>query len=316
MDGTKLWILRDLIRRVHLTKKNLIMPIILTEVDHQISYGYFASIPLNSLIKEIQEMLNLGISQIMIFGIPKARDMFGSDAWSPRGIVQQGLRKIRGNFGKKIQVFTDVCVCQYNVSGQCGTMDQFGSDVDNEASLLTMKRIALSHAEFGTDVVALSSMMDGQVSVVKNCLVESGFNRVKIMSFAAKSSSSFYSPFRAAAFSNLHLNRKINKSKYQISYSNFRESLAEIKLDLDEGADIIMIKPSMGSADLIVEARQRFNCRLAVQNVSGEYFMMKTASENGMIDEDAWMVGYAITMKRAGAELIMSYNLDKLLEYL
>lgn len=202
------------------------------------------------------------------------------------------------------------------MSGHCGTINQLGTDVDNDASLTNIETIALSHAEAGADVLTPSSMMDGQVHVVKNSLKENGFHKVKIMSFAAKYASSLYSLFRTTAFSNFQLNDKINKSTYQVSCSNFRESLNEIQMDLNEGADIIMIKPSMGTLDLIAEVKRRFCCPLAVQNVSGEYLMIKTASDRGLINEDEWIFGYVIGMKRAGADLIMSYSLDRIIRHL
>lgn len=302
--------------KVNLTKRNLIMPLILSESLHQDSGNSLVTIPVSALVEEIQKIVNMGITNIMIYGIPKFRNILGTEAWNPRGIVQSGLNVLRRNFGNSIKVLADVCVCQYNLSGHCGTIDQSGTDIDNDASISNMNKIALTLAESGADIVAPSSMMDGQVLSIKNCLRENGFHKVKIMSFAAKTASSLYSPFRTAAFSNFQMNHKINKSKYQVSAGNLREILTEIQLDLNEGADIVMIKPSLAAADIIMEARRRFCCPLAVQNVSGEYLMMKIASERGLIDQDEWMLAYLIGMKRAGAELIMSYNLDRIIPHL
>jgi porphobilinogen synthase len=302
--------------KVCLTKGNLIMPVILSELQRQVSGTYLATTPLFALVGEIQKILDMGITQIMIFGIPKSRNIMGTEAWNPRGIVQSALKIIRTNFGNSILVLTDVCVCQYNLSGHCGTVNQAGTDIDNDASIINMKKIALSLAESGADIVAPSSMMDGQVSAIKNCLLENGFHKVKIMPFAAKTASSLYKPFRTAAFLNFQMDSKINKSKYQVSCGNLREILNEIQLDLNEGADIVMIKPGLAAADLIIEAKRRFCCPLAVQNVSGENLMMKTASEKGLIDHDEWMLAYLVGMKRAGAELIMSYDLDRIIRHL
>jgi porphobilinogen synthase len=292
------------------------MPIIITEKAPEFPPSYMITTPIRSIVTETQKILETGITKIMIFGIPKKRNTEGSEAWNPRGIIQRALRKIKNNFGDRIEVSTDICVCQYNLSGHCGTINMHGLGINNDESLSNIKRIALSHAEAGSDIVAPSSMMDGQVSTIKGCLEENGFKRVKIMSFAAKYASGLYSPFRSTAFANIQQQIKIDKSSYQVPYANLRESLNEIRMDLDEGADIIMVKPSTVSSDLIIEAKRRFCCPLGVQNVSGEYSMIRTASDRGFINEGEWMLEYAIGMKRAGADLIMSYGLNKIIEYL
>lgn len=309
---TRLSLLKKMARKVNLTKGNFIMPIIVNEMHRESSSNYLVTTPISAMISKVQKILDTGITKVMIFGIPGKRDISGSEAWNSRGIIQRALKKIKTNFGNRIEVSTDVCVCQYNLSGHCGTNNQLGTDIDNDASLFNIEAIARSHAEAGADLLSLSSMMDGQVSIVKNCLEENGFNKIKIISFAAKYASSLYSPFRTTAFSNFQLNSKINKSTYQVPCSNFHECLNEIQMDLNEGADIIMIKPSMGTLDLIAEVKRRFCCPLGVQNVSGEYAMIKAASDRGLINEDEWIFGYVIGMKRAGADLIMSYGLDRI----
>jgi porphobilinogen synthase len=291
------------------------MPIIITEKRFE-SPNYLITIPINSLVTEIQRILESGISRVMIFGIPKKRNAEGSEAWNSRGIIQRALRKIKNNFGDRVEVLTDLCVCQYNLSGHCGTSNSQGFWMNNDRSLINIKRIALSHAEAGSDVVAPSSMMDGQVATVRSCFEENGFKRVKIMSLASKYASSLYSPFRSTAFANSPGKIRFDKSSYQLPYHNFRESLNEIQMDLEEGADMIMIKPSMASSDLIIEAKRRFGCPLAVQNVSGEYLMVRSSADKGFIDECEWMLEYVISMRRAGADLIMSYGLNKIIEYL
>jgi porphobilinogen synthase len=287
------------------------MPVIITEKRHEFP-NYLITTPMSSLVTETHRILESGISRIMIFGIPKKRNAEGSEAWNSRGIIQRGLRKIKNNFGDRVEVLTDLCVCQYNLSGHCGT----SNGMNNDRSLFNIKRIALSHAEAGSDVVAPSSMMDGQVATIRSCFEENGFNSVKIMSLAAKYASSLYSPFRSTAFANIGGKIRIDKSSYQLSCSNFRESLNEIQMDLEEGADMIMIKPSMVYSDLIMETKRRFGCPLAVQNVSGEYLMVRTSADKGFINEGEWMLEYVISMRRAGADLIMSYGLNKIIEYL
>jgi porphobilinogen synthase len=291
------------------------MPVIITEKRHNLP-NYLMTIPMNSLVTETQRILESGISRIMIFGIPKKRNAEGSEAWNSRGIIQRALRKIKNNFGDRVEVLTDLCVCQYNLSGHCGTSNAQGLGVNNDRSLINIKRIALSQAEAGSDVVAPSSMMDGQVATIRSSFEENGFKRVKIMSLATKYASGLYSPFRSTAFANIPGKIRFDKSSYQLAYHNFRESLNEIQMDLEEGADMIMIKPSMASSDLIIEAKRRFGCPLAVQNVSGEFLMVRSSADKGFINECEWMLEYVISMRRAGADLIMSYGLNKIIEYL
>jgi porphobilinogen synthase len=312
---TKLSALKIAANKEGLKRDNLIMPMIITEKYHEFR-KILVTTPVNSIVTETQRILDSGISRIMIFGIPKKRDTEGSEAWNPKGIIQRALRKIKINFGDSVQVITDTCVCQYNLSGQCGFINARGFDINNDRSLFNLNRVALSHAEAGSNVVSPSSMMDGQVATIRSCLEENGYNSVKIMSLAAKYASSLYSPFRSTAFSKIGRKTRIDKSSYQLSYSNFRESLNEIEMDLKEGADIIMIKPSMISSDLIMETKRRFGCPLAAQNVSGEYLMVRTCAEKGLINESECLLEYAISMRRAGADLIMSYGLNKIIDYL
>jgi porphobilinogen synthase len=298
-----------------LRKSNLIMPLIVDE-SRSNSSRYLMTTSIDALDNKVQKVFDSGIKKIMLFGIPKVRNSKASEAWNPKGVVQRAVARIKKNFGNKLQVSTDVCVCQYNLSGQCGTMNSSGTDIDNDASLIGIKTIALSHAEAGSDILAPSSMMDGQVSCIRKCLKENGFRNISIMSFSAKYASCLYSPFRATAFSNYHLTGKIDKSTYQLSCSNFRQSLNEIQMDLNEGAKMIMVKPGIVSSDLIVAIKNRFNCPVAVQNVSGEYLMIRTASDKGLINEDEWALAYLIGMRRAGADMIMSYHIERILRYL
>lgn len=297
-----------------LRKSNLIMPLIVDE--SRSNSRYLVTTSMDSLENKVQKVLDLGIKKIMLYGIPKARNPKASEAWNPKGVVQRAVARIKKNFGHKVEVSTDVCVCQYNLSGQCGTMNSSGTDIDNDTSLIGIKTIALSHAEAGSDILAPSSMMDGQVSCIRQCLKENGFRDISIMSFSAKYDSCLYSPFRSTAFDNYHQTSKINKSTYQLSCSNIRQSLHEIQMDLNEGAKIIMVKPGIVSSDLIVAIKNRFNCPVAVQNVSGEYLMIKMASEKGLINEVEWALAYLIGMRRAGADMIMSYHIELISKYL
>jgi porphobilinogen synthase len=313
--NSKLAALKIAANKEGLKRDNLIMPMIITEKRREFP-KILVTTPVNSIVTETQRIMDSGISRIMIFGIPKRRDIKGSEAWNPKGIIQRALRKIKVNFGDSVQLITDMCVCQYNLSGHCGYINTHGFGINNDRSLLYLKQIALSQAEAGSDVVAPSSMMDGQVAAIRSCLEENGFNNVKIMALAAKYASSLYSPFRSTAFSNIGTKIRLDKSSYQLSYTNIRESLHEIAMDLEEGADMIMIKPSMISSDLIMETKRRFDCLLAVQNVSGEYIMIRTCGEKGFINVSEYILEYAISMRRAGADLIMSYGLNKITEYL
>jgi porphobilinogen synthase len=260
-----------------------------------------------NLIDRLEKILALDLDKIIIFGIPKLHDSSGSQSWSNKGIVQNTLRTIRENFDKKIQIIADVCVCQYNLSGHCGVVDQ-DRYVDNDKTLKLMSKISLSYAESGADMVAPSSMMDGLVFSIRNKLNDGGFKDTKIMSFS-KQSSGLYSPFRRTAFKKFS---KLDKSAYQIGYANSREILRKIELDLVEGADIITIKPSLGNLDLISRIFERINCKIAVQHVSGEYAMLKAASRSGVIDEYEWIIGYFTSMIRAGVDLIISYGAEEI----
>jgi porphobilinogen synthase len=297
-----------------LRKSNLIMPLIVDESGS--SSRYLMTTSMDSIENKVQKVLDLGIKKIMLYGIPKARNAKASEAWNPKGVVQSAVRRIKKNFGHKVEVSTDVCVCQYNLSGQCGTMNNSATDIDNDTSLKSIKTIALSHAQAGSDILAPSSMMDGQVSCIRQCLKENGFRKISIMSFSAKYDSCLYSPFRSTAFDNYRQTNKINKSTYQLSCSNIRQSLHEIQMDLNEGAKIIMVKPGILSSDLIVAIKNRFNCPVAVQNVSGEYLMIKMASEKGLINEVEWALAYLVGMRRAGADMIMSYHIELISKYL
>jgi len=254
--------------------------------------------PATRVVEQVSSIRQAGLSSIIIFGIPKDRNKNGSEAYDRNGVVQRAVREIKGSFGKSINLITDVCLCQYNLTGHCGLL--VNGSVDNDKSIELLAKIAASHAEAGSDVVAPSAMMDGQVRAIRHALGKDA----KILSYSAKHSSSLYAPFRSAAFAKQGV---INKSSYQVSFSNPRQALREIESDIKEGADIVMVKPGLAYLDLIRAAKDNFSVPLAVQNVSGEYTMIKAAGKRGWIDEEQWKVLSIASMKRAGADLIISY---------
>jgi len=294
-------------RKPILKTSNLISPIIIAGKSVSDKSGLHAMSSRN-LVDRLEKILELHLDKVIIFGMPKLHDPSGSQAWNNRGIVQNTLRAIKENFGKKIQVIADVCVCQYNLSGHCGILNR-NNDVDNDMTSQLMAKISLSYAESGADIVAPSSMMDGLVLSIRKKLNDNGFNDTTIMSFS-KQFSCLYSPFRLTTFNNF--SKKIDKSTYQIGFSNSREILRKVKLDLSEGADIITIKPSLGNLDLVSRIIEMVNCKIAVQHVSGEYAMTKAASRNKLIDEHEWTMGYFTCMVRSGVDMIISYAAEEI----
>ena len=285
---------------------NLITPIIIGRKSASNSSGLHV-ISDRKLSDKLEKILALHLDKIIIFGVPELHDSSGSQAWNNKGIVQNTLRIIRGSFGNKIQIIADVCVCQYNLSGHCGVVNQ-NNYIHNDKTLKLMSKISLSYAESGADMVAPSSMMDGLVMSIKNKLNDNGFRDTKIMSFS-KQFSGLYSPFRLTTFKKFS---KIDKSTYQIGYTNSREILRKIGMDFHEGADIITIKPSFGNIDLISRTSEMVNCKIAVQQVSGEYAMVQAASRNRLIDENEWIIGYFASMIRAGVNFIISYGAEEI----
>jgi porphobilinogen synthase len=268
--------------------------------------------PVQRISQHVQSITDSGISSMIIFGIPKSRDQIGSSAFDRKGIVQDAIREIKSSFGSAMSVATDVCICQYNLTGHCGIASN-GGRVNNDATLKVLAKIAASHAEAGADVVAPSAMMDGQVYAIKRELDSRRFD-ASILSFSAKHASSLYTPFRSAAFAKV--TALLDKSSYQVSYSNSRLALREIETDINEGADMVMIKPALMYLDFVRMVKNKFNYPLAVQNVSGEYAMIKAAAMRGWINEEEWKVCSIASMKRAGADKIISYFVLDVAKYL
>jgi len=296
-----------------LRKDNLVFPVFVSNNQAVIeSMPGIAVTPLHSIVKRVQSIVDRGISSILIFGIPKTRDPIGSPAFDRKGIVQHATREIKSCFGNSISVATDVCICQYNLTGHCGIVSNEGK-VDNDNTLKILSKIAVSHAEAGADIIAPSAMMDGQVYAIKNELHTHKLYP-SLLSFSAKHASSLYTPFRSAAFTKM--NTRLDKSSYQASYSNSRDALREIETDINEGADIVMIKPALMYLDLVRLVKHTFNHPVAVQNVSGEYAMIKAAAMRGWIDEEEWKVNAIASIKRAGADKIISYFVLDIAKYL
>lgn len=294
---------RGLFAATGLHKENLLFPIFASDLAGRIEAMPGISLtPLDKISEHVEMIAGSGISSVVIFGIPKNRDRTGSSAAQSDGVAQQAVRMVKSVFGSSVSVVSDICICQYNISGHCGIVRD--GRVDNDSTLEILAEIAASHAEAGADVVAPSSMMDGQVRAVRKALDDRGLN-ARILSYSAKHASSLYSPFRSAAFAKPNLNP--DKSSYQLSYSNPRQAIREIETDINEGADIVMIKPALAYLDLVRRAKDRFDFPLAVQNVSGEYAMIKAAAIRGWIDEEEWKVRMLASIKRAGADMIISY---------
>jgi len=255
----------------------------------------------DQLVEEAEEVKALGIPAILLFGIPEKKDEVGSGAYGEDGIVQRALRELKKSVSDLLLV-TDVCMCEYTSHGHCGVIKE--GDVDNDATLDLLARAALSHAEAGADMVAPSDMMDGRVGAIREVLDENGFSHIPIMSYAAKYSSSFYGPFRDAAHSAPQFG---DRRSYQMDPANSREAIREISLDIEEGADIIMVKPALAYLDVIRWARREFDLPLAAYNVSGEYSMIKAAAEKGWLDGNRVMMEVLTSIKRAGADIIITY---------
>jgi porphobilinogen synthase len=320
----------QLCRSVRLLKKDLIFPIVVSEQRGEVSLCKSngagmpgpAKIVLNDVIQHVQKVVDQGISSVIIFGIPKKRDVAASSARRSDGIVQSSIRKIKKEFGGLVNIIADVCMCQYNLSGHCGLQTRSrkypGGIIDNDSTLALLSKIATSYAESGADFVAPSSMMDGQVIRIRSALDNKGFKDTKIMAFSAKHASSLYSPFRMTTYTK-HISKyytTIDKSSYQIGYANPRQAIREIQADIRDGADMVVMKPSLAYLDMVSAIRDRIDFPLVVQNVSGECAMIKAAARKGWIDEEEWKVNSIAAMKRAGAHSIISYFTMDVAKYL
>ncbi|MEZ0373273.1 MAG: porphobilinogen synthase [Candidatus Sericytochromatia bacterium] len=309
-------LIRDMVREHRLHLDDFIYPIFIDETLRK-NPRPIASMPgvlrhsLHSLIEELKELEELKIRHLLLFGIPKTKDAVASSAYAEDGIVQQGLRAIRSAFGSRFQLITDVCNCEYTDHGHCGILE--AGDVDNDQTLELLAKTSLSHVRAGADMVAPSDMMDGRIGVIREALDAEGFSRIPIMAYSAKFASAFYGPFREAADSTPAFG---DRRTYQMDPANGREALKEVSLDLEEGADIVMVKPALAYLDLIWQIKQNVDVPVAAYNVSGEYSMLKAAAANGWIDERRAVIETMSSFKRAGADIVISYHTKDLARWM
>lgn len=298
--------IRSLVRETILNPEDFIFPIFVVEgegIKHEIeSLAGIYHYSVDMLDEVIKETVDLGIKGVMLFGIPNHKDCCGSEAYAENGIVQKAVRRIR-ELTDDLLVVTDVCMCEYTDHGHCGIIHD--GDVDNDETLDYLCKIAVSHAKAGSQMIAPSDMMDGRVYRIREALDEAGFKNIPIMSYSAKYCSAFYGPFRAAANSAPSFG---NRKTYQMDPANRREALKEVLYDIEEGADIVMVKPALSYLDIIREVRNSVNTPVCAYNVSGEYAMVKAASKMGLIDEDRIILESLTSMKRAGADIIITYH--------
>ena len=308
-------LMRELVREVTVSKSDLIQPIFVEEglskntpISTMPGQSRFS---LSSVKKEAQDLKDRGVRSVLLFGIPTHKDEEGSGASNPRGIVQLSIESLKEELGDEMVVGTDVCLCQYTSHGHCGIVRN--GLVENDSTLKRLTAIAVSHAKAGADLVAPSAMVDGQVAAIREALDDNGFKDTAILAYAAKHSSSFFGPFREAAFSKPQFG---DRRTYQMDYSNPEMAMREIELDIKEGADMIMVKPALAYLDIIYRAKRRFRMPMAAYNVSGEFAMLKAAAREGWIDEKSTILEVLTAIKRAGADMIITYHAKEAAEWL
>ena len=304
-------LIRDLVSENHLSVKDLIMPLFVRPgngIKNEISSmpgNYQFSV--DTLVEEVKELASLGIPGVILFGIPSTKDELGTEAYADDGIIQKAVRAIKENVSD-ILVITDVCMCEYTNHGHCGYIkkdEKTGEyQIDNDETLKLLTKEALSHAEAGVDMVAPSDMMDGRVGAIRDILDDNGYDNIPIMSYAAKYASAYFGPFRDAAESPPSFG---DRRTYQMDTPNSEEAIREVALDIDEGADIIMVKPALPYLDIIRLVKDQFGYPVAAYNVSGEFSMVKAAHEKGWLDEKAVALETLMSIKRAGADIILTY---------
>ena len=302
--------LRRMVRETRVSPDSLIYPLFLIEgenIREPISSldGQWRYSP-DRVCEEIEECMAAGVKRVLLFGIPARKDACGSSAWDANGVVQQGIRAIKAKF-PDCYVITDVCMCEYTDHGHCGILHDH--EVDNDETLRVLAKTALSHAQAGADMVAPSDMMDGRIAAIRQVLDENGYKNVPIMSYSAKYASAFYGPFRDAAGSAPAFG---DRRGYQMDPHNRREALKECALDVEEGADILMVKPALSYLDIIRECSDAFDLPMAAYSVSGEYAMIKAAGKAGLIDEHRVMCESALSIFRAGADILITYYAKEL----
>jgi len=306
--------LRSLVRETRLDLGDFVMPLFACPgegVVHQLEgLPGIAQRSVDALVEEAETLVALGVSAVLLFGIPEEKDEEGSGAYDEDGIVQRTLRELRARFPELV-LATDVCLCEYTSHGHCGVVR--GDEIDNDASLELLARTAVSHAEAGADTVCPSDMMDGRVGAIRTALDDDGFDQIPIVSYAAKYASAFYGPFREAAESTPAFG---DRRGYQLDPANVREALRECELDVNEGADALIVKPALPYLDVLRAVRERFELPVGAYNVSGEYAMLKAAAQSGWLDERQAALESLTAIKRAGADFIVSYWTKELAEWL
>lgn len=306
--------IRDMIRETELTNNDLVYPMFVGEGDTKpveiMSMPGQFRYPLNMVADEARDVADLDIPAIILFGIPSHKDELATSAYAPDGVVQKAIRTIKDEVSDLI-IVTDVCLCEYTTHGHCGIVD--GERILNDPTLEILAKIAVSHAEAGADIVAPSGMMDGMVAEIRMALDDEEFQNTIIMSYAAKYASSFYAPFREAAESSYAFG---DRTTYQMDPANSDEALQEVQLDLAEGADIIMVKPALPYLDIIYRVKSEFGVPTAAYSVSGEYAMLKAASRHGWLDERTVVMESLLSIKRAGADMILTYSAKEVAEWL
>ncbi len=303
-------LMRDLVRETSLAVENLILPLLVR--PGQGIRKEIASMPgnyqlsIDCLVDEVGAALGVGVRAFILFGIPSHKDATGSSALDPEGIVQQALRALRKHHGERALLMTDECFCEYTAHGHCGVLSEATGqlDLDNDATLPLLAEQCVSHAQAGADLVAPSGMLDGMVGAIRAALDTAGFSHIPIMSYSAKYASGFYGPFRDAAESPPQFG---DRNTYQMDPANSDEALREVALDLAEGADIVMVKPALAYLDIIRRVKDRFGVPVAAYNVSGEFALVKAAAQKGWIDERRVALEILTSIKRAGADMILTY---------
>ena len=297
--------MRRLVRQTSLSVDDLVYPLFVREgkglkepIKSMTDCFHFSP---DTIAAEADEVAELGIPAVLLFGLPGKKDDTGSEAWAEDGVVQHAIGEIKKAV-PQLLVITDICLCAYTSHGHCGVIKD--GKIDNDSTCELLSKVALSHAQAGADIVAPSDMMDGRVKYIREALEENGFYEVAIMSYAAKYASAFYGPFRDAAESAPSFG---DRKTYQMDPANSDQAMAEIALDIEEGADIVMVKPALAYLDVIYRAKQRFNCPIAAYNVSGEYMMIKNSAAAGLLDEKTAMLEVLTAIKRAGADIIITY---------
>jgi len=297
--------IRAMVRETSLAPANLIYPLFIgpgkNKVQPVSSMPGVAQLSVDRAVNECEEAHSLGIPAVILFGLPEHKDALGREAYADDGIVQQAIGAIKKKL-PELLVITDVCLCEYTDHGHCGVIKN--GDVDNDSTLELLAQESLSHARAGADIVAPSDMMDGRVGAIRKALDENGFAQIAIMAYAAKYASGFYGPFREAAESTPQFG---DRRSYQMDPANSDEALREVEMDIREGADIVMVKPAMAYLDVVYRVKQKFRYPVAAYNVSGEYSMIKAAGQNGWIDEERIMMEVLYAIRRAGADMILTY---------